>query len=49
MCYNNINFVLQKNVEFQTRDLHKVLYNILLYLNKSATSDICVFREINDM
>ena len=44
MCYNNINFVLQKkNVEFPTRDLHKDLYNILLYLNKSATSVICVF------
>ena len=31
MCYNNINIVLQNIVEFQTRDLHKVLYNILLY------------------
>ena len=28
MCYDNINIVLQKIVEFQPRDLHKVLYNI---------------------
>ena len=49
MCYNNSNIVLQKNVEFQTRGLDKGLYNILLYLMKSATSVIYVFREINDM
>ena len=30
MCFININIVLQTIVEFQTRNLHKVLYNILL-------------------
>ena len=34
MCYNKIKIVLQKILEIQTRDLHKVLYNILLYLIK---------------